>query len=162
MTFTNHELFAASLNRFAAANAGSPSCGVLDTIGLAWLRTRFTWWPFHPVGYALANSFELDLLWCQYFVGWICKVATLRYGGMNAYRGALPDGDSDVREHERPVEAARRAPRHDQRRAARHRAAVVAEPPPRLRSDAPLPVPALLPDALPERRGVFAGCAPRG
>ena len=60
------------------------------TLGLAWLRSRFTWWPFHPVGYALGNTFELDLLWCQLLVGWLCKVITLRYGGIKAYRAALP------------------------------------------------------------------------
>jgi hypothetical protein len=60
------------------------------TLALAWMRTRFTWWPFHPVGFALGNSFEMDLLWCQFFVGWLCKVVTLRYGGIRAYRAALP------------------------------------------------------------------------
>jgi hypothetical protein len=59
-------------------------------LALAWMRTRFTWWPFHPVGFALGNSFEMDLLWCQFFVGWLCKVVTLRYGGIRAYRAALP------------------------------------------------------------------------
>jgi Family of unknown function (DUF6785)/Domain of unknown function (DUF6784) len=64
--------------------------GAAITLGLAWLRTRFPWWPFHPVGFALGNSFELDLLWCQFFVGWLCKVVALRYGGIRAYRAALP------------------------------------------------------------------------
>jgi hypothetical protein len=64
--------------------------GGLVTLGLAAMRSRFTWWPFHPVGYALGNSFEMDVVWCQYFVGWLCKVLTLRYGGIKAYRAALP------------------------------------------------------------------------
>jgi hypothetical protein len=64
--------------------------GATVTLGLAWMRTRFPWWPFHPVGFALGNSFELDLLWCQFFVGWLCKVVSLRYGGIRAYRAALP------------------------------------------------------------------------
>jgi hypothetical protein len=59
-------------------------------LGLAWMRSRFTWWPFHPVGYALGNSFELDLLWSQFFIGWALKTVTLRYGGIRAYRAALP------------------------------------------------------------------------
>jgi hypothetical protein len=60
------------------------------TLALAWLRGRFAGWPFHPVGFALGNSFELDLLWCQFLVAWVCKVVTLRYGGIRAYRAALP------------------------------------------------------------------------
>ncbi len=60
------------------------------SLGLAAMRSRFTWWPFHPVGFAVATSFEMDLLWCQFLVGWLCKVLTLRYGGIRAYRGALP------------------------------------------------------------------------
>jgi hypothetical protein len=64
--------------------------GSLLTLGLAWLRSRFPWWPFHPVGFALGFSFEMDLLWCQFLVGWLCKVITLRYGGTRSYRAALP------------------------------------------------------------------------
>jgi hypothetical protein len=64
--------------------------GGVICLGLAWMRSRLTWWPFHPVGYALGNSFELDLLWSQFLIGWLCKVVTLRYGGIRAYRGALP------------------------------------------------------------------------
>ena len=60
------------------------------TVALAWLRSRFVWWPFHPVGYAVGNTFLMDLLWCQFLVGWLCKVLTLRYGGIKAYRAALP------------------------------------------------------------------------
>jgi uncharacterized protein DUF6784 len=64
--------------------------GALITLALAALRSRFAWWPFHPVGFALGNSFEMDLLWCQFLVGWLCKVVSLRYGGVQAYRAALP------------------------------------------------------------------------
>jgi hypothetical protein len=64
--------------------------GASITLGLAWMRSRFSGWAFHPVGYALGNSFELDLLWSQFFVGWLFKIVTLRYGGIRAYRAALP------------------------------------------------------------------------
>ena len=60
------------------------------TLALAWMRSRHTGWPFHPVGFALGNSFEPDLLWCQFFVGWLAKVVALRFGGIRAYRAALP------------------------------------------------------------------------
>jgi uncharacterized protein DUF6785/uncharacterized protein DUF6784 len=64
--------------------------GAAVTLALAALRARFAGWPLHPVGFALGNSFEMDLLWCQFFVGWLCKVVLLRYGGIRAYRAGLP------------------------------------------------------------------------
>ncbi len=53
-------------------------------------RSRFAGWPFHPAGYAVANTFIVDLLWFQFFLGWLAKWLTLRYGGMRAYRRILP------------------------------------------------------------------------
>lgn len=64
--------------------------GALITFLLFWARSRFTWWPFHPAGYAIGNTFITDLLWCPFLVGWLAKVLILRYGGMRAYRRALP------------------------------------------------------------------------
>ena len=46
--------------------------------------------PLHPVGYAVANTFTMDWLWCATFVGWAVKLVTLRYGGMRAYARFRP------------------------------------------------------------------------
>jgi Family of unknown function (DUF6785)/Domain of unknown function (DUF6784) len=54
------------------------------------LRTHFTWWPFHPVGYALAGTFTMDWLWFPTLVGWLIKALTIRYGGMKMYRAFIP------------------------------------------------------------------------
>ncbi len=64
--------------------------GAAVSLLLAALRARFPWWPFHPVGFALGHSFELDLLWRQFLIGWLCKSVSLRYGGIRSCRGALP------------------------------------------------------------------------
>ena len=57
---------------------------------LAALRTRFLWWPFHPVGYLVSGSFGLFRLWVPIFVTWLIKSLLLRYGGLEWFRRARP------------------------------------------------------------------------
>jgi hypothetical protein len=54
------------------------------------LRVRLPWFPFHPVGYAVSNSWSLSLLWLPLMIAWAIKLIILRYGGLPAYRRALP------------------------------------------------------------------------
>ena len=69
---------------------GAYAFGCLFTLFLAAMRVRFAWWPFHPAGYLVAGSFGLFRLWLPIFVSWLIKVLLLRYGGLRAYRRALP------------------------------------------------------------------------
>jgi hypothetical protein len=69
---------------------GAYAFGCLATLILAMLRARFVWWPFHPVGYLVSGSFGLFRLWLPIFVSWLAKTLILRYGGLRAYRQALP------------------------------------------------------------------------
>ena len=71
--------------RLWAVGAGAVVTGLLVAA-----RTRFLWWPFHPIGYILAGTFTLEWLWCSLFVGWLAKWLILRYGGLRVYRQALP------------------------------------------------------------------------
>ncbi len=64
--------------------------GLGFTTLLMFLRTRFLWWPFHPLGYAMANSWGMYNLWCCLFVTWGLKAIVLRHGGLKAYRRAIP------------------------------------------------------------------------
>ena len=64
--------------------------GVVFTVLLMSLRSRFLWWPLHPLGYATAQSWGMANLWCCLFVAWVCKAIILRYSGFNAYRRAIP------------------------------------------------------------------------
>ena len=57
---------------------------------LMFLRTRFLWWPLHPLGYAMANSWGMFNLWACLFVAWGLKAIILRHGGLKAYRQAIP------------------------------------------------------------------------
>jgi hypothetical protein len=69
---------------------GAYAFGCLFTLFLAAMRSRFLWWPFHPVGYLVAGSFGLFRLWLPIFLSWLVKVLILRYGGLRGYRRVLP------------------------------------------------------------------------
>ena len=64
--------------------------GLIFTALLMFLRTRFLWWPLHPLGYAMANSWGMFNLWACLFVAWGVKAIILRHGGLRAYRQAIP------------------------------------------------------------------------
>jgi len=64
--------------------------GVLLAAALSLLRQRVPWWPLHPLGYALATTSSMDYMWFPFFLAWVAKAVTLRYGGIRAYRNALP------------------------------------------------------------------------
>ena len=57
---------------------------------LMFLRTRFLWWPLHPLGYVTADSWGMFNLWSCIFVAWMIKTIILRYGGLGSYRRAVP------------------------------------------------------------------------
>lgn len=73
-----------------APGALAALAGALFSVGLFVLRQQFPWWPFHPLGYALATTQSMDYLWFPFFLAWLAKRITLRYGGVGAYRTALP------------------------------------------------------------------------
>ena len=60
------------------------------TLLLNLLRVRVVGFPFHPVGYAVASSWGMGLLWMPMFLAWLIKITVLRYGGLLMYRRLLP------------------------------------------------------------------------
>lgn len=64
--------------------------GVVCSLLLAAGRVRFSWWVFHPVGYATSASWSMEKLWFCMFLGWLAKALITRYGGARAYRRAVP------------------------------------------------------------------------
>jgi hypothetical protein len=62
--------------------------GGLWVLFLQIMRTRFIWFPFHPVGYVLAYSWETTRVWFACLVGWLFKVAIVRYGGLKGHISA--------------------------------------------------------------------------
>ncbi|MGH9208313.1 MAG: DUF6785 family protein, partial [Acidimicrobiales bacterium] len=54
------------------------------------MRTRFPWWPFHPLGFAVTSSWEINLVWMPLFIAWVLKIAILRYGGRQGFSKSIP------------------------------------------------------------------------
>ncbi|MGQ9729228.1 MAG: DUF6785 family protein, partial [Candidatus Fervidibacter sp.] len=55
--------------------------GTLFTFLLMWLRTSLTWFPLHPVGYAISTSWSMNVLWMPLFIAYLGKMGILRVGG---------------------------------------------------------------------------------
>jgi len=64
--------------------------GFLATLGMGALRIRFTWWPFHPAGYALGMNFGVEYFWTCLVIAFAIKWLVLRYGGYKLYQRLLP------------------------------------------------------------------------
>jgi len=64
--------------------------GFIFTIFLAIMRVKFLWWRFHPAGYAVSNSYNMEVLWSPLFFGWLAKVIVIRFGGLRLYRKSVP------------------------------------------------------------------------
>ncbi|MBI3920994.1 MAG: hypothetical protein HY318_06190, partial [Armatimonadetes bacterium] len=58
---------------------------------LLYMRQRFLWWPFHPLGYIGSYStwFGDRYAW-SIFIGWWAKVIVLKAGGATAWRKCRP------------------------------------------------------------------------
>jgi hypothetical protein len=64
--------------------------GALVVTFLALARQQILWWPFHPIGYAVANTASMDYMFMPFMVAWALKAAILHYGGMRLYRLTRP------------------------------------------------------------------------
>jgi len=53
---------------------------------LVMLQRRFLWWPIHPVGALMADSWMMDKMWFSFLLGWLCAALIARYGGYQTYR----------------------------------------------------------------------------
>ena len=69
---------------------GFMGVGGLVMVALQALRTRFLWWPLHPLGYPMAGTFAMRNMWFSTFVAWTIKSVTLRYGGIPVYERSRP------------------------------------------------------------------------
>jgi len=54
---------------------------------LCYMRWRYPWWMFHPLGYAACiSSHFADFYWFSIFLGWLAKVLILKLQGVPAWR----------------------------------------------------------------------------
>jgi hypothetical protein len=64
--------------------------GVIVTLALAALRAQISWFPLHPLGYALSGSWSVMVFWFPCMVAWLCKGLILRYGGKRLFMQLRP------------------------------------------------------------------------
>ncbi len=64
--------------------------GAVFTWIFAKLRSLYSWWPLHPLGYAMGPSWPMIQLWFSLFMGWLLKSLVLRYGGFRGFHAARP------------------------------------------------------------------------
>ncbi len=57
---------------------------------LALLRARYTWFPFHPMGFALGVGGTVDRWWFALVLCTLFKSVIIRYGGVQGYQKAAP------------------------------------------------------------------------
>jgi len=74
----------------SAATYLSMGAGAVMVAALMWLRVNFVWWPVHPLGFVMANVWASLNLWFSLFLGWLCKLLTIRYFGLRGYMRLRP------------------------------------------------------------------------
>jgi len=69
---------------------GAIGFGLISTLGLMFLQSRFVWLPLHPLGYAISNGWSAHWTYSSLFVAWALKTIISRYWGHKGYLAALP------------------------------------------------------------------------
>ena len=68
----------------------SSGFGATVTGFLLYMRHRFLWWPFHPIGYIVGVTYAPCHLWFSTLLGWGIKILVLKFFGVGAYRRFRP------------------------------------------------------------------------
>ncbi|MFA5646017.1 MAG: DUF6785 family protein [Candidatus Ratteibacteria bacterium] len=64
---------------------GMMATGGVVTGLMQFLRMRFLWFPFHPLGFVFSSIMMTNHLWFSIFLAWVIKVAILKYSGARVY-----------------------------------------------------------------------------
>ena len=86
------QAYTAIQNPYDPSLSGIISAGVggIWTGFLLFMRQRFLWWPFHPIGYIVGITYAPCHLWFSTLVGWTIKIVLLKFFGVGAYRRLQP------------------------------------------------------------------------
>ena len=52
------------------------------SLSLMWMRTRFLWFPLHPVGFLISSDWGMAYLWTCMLLCWAIKLAVLKVFGL--------------------------------------------------------------------------------
>jgi hypothetical protein len=58
--------------------------------GVSMLRQRYLWFPLHPVGFIMMQTYPMHTMWLSVLIAWVLKVTLLRYGGASGLRKTVP------------------------------------------------------------------------
>lgn len=72
------------------ANWGWVGVGGAATWLMMIARSRFAWFPLHPIGLLMCVPFAMHSMWLSIFLGWICKVTITKFAGNDGYRKMVP------------------------------------------------------------------------
>ncbi len=73
-----------------AANWGWVGVGGLMTWLMMVARSRFAWFPLHPIGLLMMVPFAMHSMWLSIMLGWACKVTITKFAGNDGYRKVVP------------------------------------------------------------------------
>ena len=51
---------------------------------------RWFWWPFHPVGFAIAVGWLTSQIWFSALIAWVLKLIVVRFGGVGLFQNMKP------------------------------------------------------------------------
>ncbi len=63
--------------------------GAVWVIASIFARRRFFWW-LHPIGFAMLANPLMSQLWFSFFLGWLFKKITVKYGGRHMFARVRP------------------------------------------------------------------------
>ncbi|MBM3264936.1 MAG: hypothetical protein FJY97_16120 [candidate division Zixibacteria bacterium] len=73
---------------------GGEYTGLLAGVLIGWLLIlcyhSFSWWPLHPIGWAVAQTWGITMIVTSIFIVWLIKAILLSFGGTSMYRKAQP------------------------------------------------------------------------
>jgi hypothetical protein len=64
--------------------------GALLVFVLSAANRRFLWWPLHPAGFVMAQTWSLEWFWLPMTIALVVKTLILRAGGLRLYNQARP------------------------------------------------------------------------
>jgi hypothetical protein len=78
-----------ALNIIHNPDAKGLAVGAGITFALAGLRSLFTWFPIHPLGYVLASTYFMKGIWYFAVLAWAVRLSLFRLGGARTIREGL-------------------------------------------------------------------------
>jgi len=65
---------------------GFVGIGAIAMTIFTWMKSRFLWWPLHPIGFPIMATRVTDQIWFSVMLAWLIKVIVLKYGGTPLFR----------------------------------------------------------------------------